>query len=571
MKRKPSKETNSDNNAKINPENDVEKSKINVISELINTPEEIICDREVEKVQESDTTGLNEVLNENSKGLLVEENVSSDNSTASQRLRNTTSFNSAISDMTDMSNDNADEEIALIRQLLQAEASADACDLLEAQDKFLESKIVSDPDTKVNEATLETSRKAKEARKNMVAANATFKTQTAASLFGEETFSKAVINSPKILKKKQTKEKYDFSVVKIPIKNLDKQTTDSLKVDLDDESSTVDDIELGTIKVKVDEKEGLDSSVLDSFFGTFEESEVINSFLETLDDTKFQLIMDKDELFADGFKTWCTMCLRNRRYAYSKAIELLDLYVAYRVSNQKFADLSSQSEISKALSVTANTTRDNASAVTVDDLDKNIVSYMSDSVDEKKNIVLDLIRKQLESGCILYIENSTCKENRGLIVIRLFLFDSKAFTEEDLIFCLHSVIVTAQKHEPKLQSKGFTVILDLSTRNDNTPSIKLIEKIVSALNGYLPLYLGKVLIYNPYLSFSAVYKMGSIYFTTKLKQKMKRVFPKRSVKPEYLNLFEHVTQENLPHFYSGSKQINTLTFAMNVLTSITQV
>lgn len=478
--------------------------------------------------------------------------------TASERgLLNSTSFNT---DFSDDSNDKDDQEIALLRQLLQAEASADACELLAAQDKFLESTIDDSKDTEHKEI-FEANEKAKEVRQNMLNSKTTFQTSTAAGLFGEETFTREIKGNVTMTEVAKKKQDHDFSKINFPVIDLDKKTAEVLEVDLNDK----DELAPSSIPIEIDPNKGLDQNLIHIFFGTFEEAEAINSFVKSLDKTQFQVIFDNDPLFEESFSRWCGHLLRNRRYIYVKTVSLLKKYAYYRLHSPLVLSRIKRFEHSSPLSGAVHTTRDNADPVVASDVDEPSSNSVHTDDDELESVELTKLRTQLQSGIISFIEEARCEEKRGVITLRLFLHDPDNYDDEDLVSALHYVLLSAQTILPKLQFVGFTFIFDLSSGFGERYSMKTIELLLANLNFCLPVYVGKIIFYDPPLLFTAKYKLWNLFGAYTEKGKMKRVFPKRSKSPEYLNLYEFVSPENLPVCYAGKLQINHYAFAKDVI------
>mmetsp|Transcript_4947 Transcript_4947/g.5796 ORF Transcript_4947/g.5796 Transcript_4947/m.5796 type:complete len:438 (-) Transcript_4947:72-1385(-) len=372
------------------------------------------------------------------------------------------------------SSSEAHDELNMIRSLLQAEASQDACKLLDAQDEILSSTLSNEIDAgeKPSIARVQSLRRKIQ--------NNSFKTPTMSSMIASAT---------------EEAQQYEL--------NFNKQ------------NGSGTDTKKNQIKI-VDEKDGMSEEHIPSFIGTYEENQCLSQMISQLNTEDFESLFAADPSFMDDFRWWCRVCLRARRYRQGRAIQLLKAYAKWRLESQ---------------------------------------IYKADK---------DRLKDQLESGFLLFMEDSRCVDGRTIIVIRLVLHNPKKFLPKDVVIALHNVVLYGLKSDPLVQAKGFTVLMDMTNARYGNFDMGIASAVSKALNSTLPMRYGKLIVYNPPFFFSTLFKLMYIFLSKKMRQRMVRVFP-ATTKPESATLHEYIDRVNLPTFFGGAQQISTLNFAADVV------
>jgi len=372
---------------------------------------------------------------------------------------------------------NAQDELNMIRSLLEAEASQDARTLLDAQDSILSSNLSNE----VNVGEKASNDRVRKLREKIEVNS--LKTPTMSSM---------------------------ISIAAEKVQNSDNG---------DEGNETSASSSSGVFKF--DDINGMADEEISTFIGSYEENKCLSEMISQLNTEDFEHLFRADPSFMDDFRWWCRVCLRARRYRQKRAIQLLKSYADWRLS----------SEIYKA--------------------------------DQSR------LKDQVETGFLLFLDDVRCVEGRAIIVIRLALHDPKKFQPKDVVTALHYVVLYGLKSDPIVQAKGFTVLMDMSETGYSNFDMGVASAVSKALNSTLPMRYGKLIVYNPPFFFSTLFKLIYIFLSTKMRQRMVRVFAS-SKNPITSPLFKYIQQACLPTFYCGNHHVDPETFAMEVLGTLTK-
>lgn len=75
---------------------------------------------------------------------------------------------------------------------------------------------------------------------------------------------------------------------------------------------------------------GLNDEECAAFVGSYEENLVVNALMEKLPLEQFEALFEQDPEFRKEFRWWARACLRARRYRLERAVDLLSKYAAWR-------------------------------------------------------------------------------------------------------------------------------------------------------------------------------------------------------------------------------------------------